>query len=197
MRHLWYLLLLPASVPAALAVPGVSRAVQQGDLYIVAKATALRGAPDTKAIGQLAAGTTVELLARDREWVRVRTEGWVRQADLRPADTTMKSTLSAADLRADPEGTQGKMVQWTVEFLALQTANPLRQGLADDEPYILALGPGNENAILYLVVPPSLLSTARALQPLGKIAVAARVREGRSEPAGIPILDVQSIQRLK
>lgn len=202
MRHLWYLLLLPVSVSVALALPSAEtsafvRAIQDGDFYIVTRSTALREAPDTKALAQLAQGTTVELLARDRGWVRVRTEGWVREADVQPADTTVKSMLSAADLRADPEGTQGKVVQWTVEFLALQTANPLRKGLADAEPYMLARGPGTENAILYLVVPPSLLSTARALQPLAKLSVSARVREGRSAPAGIPILDVQSLQKLK
>ena len=62
---------------------------------------------------------------------------------------------------------------------------------------MLARGPRSENAILYLVVPPSLISTARTLQPLAKIAITARVRDGRSEPVGIPILDVQSIRLLK
>jgi len=190
MRHLWYLLLLPAALPAAAAF-------QDGDLYNVVKNTALRTAPDGQRIGQLAPGVTVELLARDRGWVRVRAEGWVPEDALLPADTSIRTSLSAADLRADPDGTRGKVVQWNVEFLAMQTADPLRQGLAENEPYMLVRGPGSENAILYLVVPPSLMSTARALQALSKIAVTARVRIGRSEPAGIPILDVQSIQRLK
>ncbi len=88
-------------------------------------------------------------------------------------------------------------MQWNVTFFALQTGDPLRKGLAPDEPYMLAQGPLGENALLYLVVPPSLMGTAHALQPLARIAVTARVRDGRSEPVGIPILDVQTIRRLK
>jgi hypothetical protein len=187
MRHLWLLLtLLPAPFIA-----------QQGDSYSVTHTTQLRSAPDVKSFGQLSTGTVVEVLARDHGWARVRTEGWVHETDLTPVDTAFSATLSAADLRADPEGTRGKVVQWTVEFLALQVADPLRHGFADEEPYILARGPGNENAILYLVIPPSLMSTAHALQPLTKIAVTARVRDGHSAPVGIPILDIQSMQRLK
>jgi hypothetical protein len=170
---------------------------QQGDLYSVTHPSTLRTAPDAKPLGQLYAGTTVEVLARDHGWVRIHTEGWVREADLAPDDSALRNTLSAADLRADPEGTRGKIVQWAIEFLALQTADPLRHSLADEEPYMLARGPGNENAILYVVVPPSLMGTARTLQPLARIAITARVRDGHSEPAGIPILDVQSIRLLK
>jgi len=174
-----------------------SNGAVQGELSIVARPTTLRAAPEGQGIATLPEKGTVEVLARDRGWTRVRVEGWVRDADLLPADTSLHLSLSAADLRADPEGTRGKVVLWKVEFLALQTADPLRPGLADQEPYILARGPGKENAILYLVVPPSLISTARALQALSKLTVTARVRNGRSEPAGIPILDLQTIQRDK
>ncbi len=191
MRHLWLLL---AFVPV---LPAPPLTAQQGDPYAVTRSTTLRTAPEAQPLAQLSPGMRVDVLARDRGWVKVRTEGWMRESDLAPADTALRAGLSAADLRADPAGTRGKIVQWTVEFLALQTADPLRHGLADEEPYMLARGPGNENSILYLVIPPSLLSTTRALQPLSKIAVTARVREGRSEPVGIPILDIQSLQRLK
>ena len=187
MRHLWLLLtLLPA--------PSIAG---QGDSYSVTHATHLLSAPGAKSFGDLTPGAVVEVLAHDHGWARVRAEGWVRESDLAPSDTAFNASLSAADLRANPEGTRGKVVQWTVEFLALQVADPLRHGFADEEPYILARGPGNENAILYLVVPPSLMSTAHALQPLTTIAVTARVRDGRSAPVGIPILDIQSMQRLK
>lgn len=190
MRHLWFALSLPILAPAALAA-------QQGDTYTVVHPTELRAAPDATPLGQLRGGATVEILARDRGWVRVRTEGWVREADLAPADTALSTSLSAADLRADPDGTRGKVVQWTVEFLALQTADPLRQGMADQEPYMLVRGPGSENAIVYLVIPPSLMNIARTLQPLSKVIVVARVREGRSAPLGIPILDVRDLRRVK
>jgi hypothetical protein len=148
----------------------------------------------TPAVGQLAKGATVEVLARDREWVRVRLEGWVRDTDLTVADSTLRP-LSAADIRSDPAGSQGKLVQWQVEAVALQTADALRTGLEPGETYLLALGPGAEKTLVYLVVPATLLPTARSLPPLAQITVTARVRNGKSEPAGVPILDLQSLSR--
>ena len=182
----------PAPQPTAeTAVP------VNNDSYNLTAQTVLRDAPSSAAIGQLQKSTNVEVLAHDRGWSRVRIEGWVPDSLLIPADTTYRSNLSAADLRADPDAARGKMVVWNVEFLALQTADPLRHGLADEEPYILARGPNSENALLYLVVPPSLMGTARALQPLAKISVTARVRDGRSDPVGITILDIQTLRRLR
>ncbi|HEY8312221.1 MAG TPA: hypothetical protein VIG47_16765, partial [Gemmatimonadaceae bacterium] len=167
------------------------------DSYVATATTELRDAPSSATIGELKKGTNVDVIARDRGWVRVRFDGWIPDSVLTPADTTYRSGLSAADLRADPVAARGKMVVWNVEFLALQAADPLRHGLADEEPYILARGPNSENALLYLVVPPSLVGTARALQPLAKITVTARVRDGRSEPVGVPILDIQTIRRIR
>jgi hypothetical protein len=190
----------PASPPPVTAAPGIaapSIAAPSNDSYNVTAPAALRDAPSSRVIGDLRAAANVEVIARDRGWTRVRIEGWVPDSVLTPADTTFRAGLSAADLRADPVSARGKMVMWKVEFLALQTADPLRHGLADDEPYILARGPNSENALLYLVVPPSLMGTARALQPLAKIIVTARVRDGRSDPVGIPILDIQTIRRTR
>lgn len=189
----------PAAAPVA-AATAQAGAVADGasnESYNVSKASALRAAPSSGSIGDLRKGSSVTVIARDRGWSRVRVEGWVPDSVLIPADTTFRASLSAADLRADPVAAHGKMVVWTVEFLALQVADPLRRGLSDQEPYILARGPGSENALLYLVVPPSLMGTARALRPLAKITVTARVRDGRSEPVGIPVLDLQTIRHTR
>lgn len=172
---------------------------QDSTSHIAAKSTAVRTAPTigaavTPAIGQVAKGATVQVIGRDRDWVRVRLEGWVRESDLTLADTTLRA-LSAADLRSDPVGSRGKLVQWQVEAVALQTADPLRTGLQPGEHYLLALGPGPEKSLVYLAIPESLLANARSLPPLAQLTVTARVRNGRSEPAGVPILDLQSLTR--
>jgi hypothetical protein len=135
-------------------------------------------------------------VARERGWVRVQIEGWVRESELMAADTSVRASLSAADLRADPERTRGQIVRWDVQVLSYQLADPLRRDLGRDEPYLLARGPGNENAILYLAVPPSLVESARTLPALSRVSIIARVRTGRSEPAGVPVLEVQSLARL-
>ncbi|MBW7932430.1 MAG: hypothetical protein H3C62_02210 [Gemmatimonadaceae bacterium] len=161
----------------------------------VARSAVVRNAPNGSIVGQLGGGTYVVPLARSRGWVRVRAEVWVPERDVVPADSTFGASLTAADLRADPEGTRGKTVRWEVQVLALQYADPLRRDLALDEPYFLAKGPGAEDQLLYLAVPPSLLAEARATQPLTRLLVTARVRTGRSQPVGIPILDLLSFAR--
>ena len=156
----------------------------------------LRDAPEgARELGALAPNALLVPLLRDRGWVKVRVEGWVREDDVLPADTALRATLTAADLRADPNGTRGRQVRWDVEFLAFRTADPLRRDLVNGEPYMLARGPGSENALLYLALPPSLVEEARGLPALAPLTVTARVRSGRSEPSGVPVLDVLSLTR--
>lgn len=167
--------------------------------HTVTKATVVRTAPVTgtdaaPALGQIARGATVDVIGKDHDWVRVRLEGWVREADLAVADSTLRP-LSAADVRANPAEAHGKLVRWEVEAVALQTADALRTGLQTGEKYLLALGPGAEKTLVYIVVPAALLQTARSLPPMAPVTVTARIRNGRSEPAGVPVLDLQSLTR--
>lgn len=158
-----------------------------------ARRTALRSAPDGKAVAVIEPRAPLKATLRERGWRRVQVEGWVREAELVPADSTARSALGAADLRADPDGTRGKTVRWDVQVLAFQTADPLRRDLAPDEPYLLARGPASENALTYLTIPPALLPAAQSIAPLSNVTVTARVRTGRSDPAGVPVLDLLSI----
>jgi len=155
----------------------------------------VRNAPDGAVVGTVAAPGTVIPLARERGWVRVRFEGWVRESALLPVDSTLRTALSAADLRADPGGSRGKLVRWTVEVLAFQRADALRRDMTMGEPYLLARGPAGENAMLYLAIPPSLVAEARGLAPLTNLQITARVRNGRSAPTNVPILDLETISQ--
>ncbi len=150
-------------------------------------------APDGAVLGSVSAPGTVIPLARERGWVRVRIEGWVREQDLLPVDSSLRTALSAADLRADPEGSKGKLIRWKVEVLAYQRADALRRDLTIGEPYLLARGPAGENALLYLALPPALVNDAKAIVPLTVVQIIARVRTGRSAPTNVPILDVEAI----
>ncbi|MBI1809177.1 MAG: hypothetical protein HYR75_04705 [Gemmatimonadetes bacterium] len=177
----------PADAPAPTPMPpGALR---------TARGTSLQTSPTGTATATLASGTVVEPIVRDRGWVKVRVEGLVNERDLAPTDSTFSAQLTAADLRADPEGTKGKVVRWEVQLLALQYADVLRRDLAPDEPYFLARGPGTESALLYLAVPPSMLKDAKLLAPLTTVIVTARVRTGHSDPGGAPILDLRSIAK--
>ncbi len=183
----------PVAAPAV-DIPSVIEPVPGGAMRMARTAVA-RSSPNGGVVGQIGVGTVVVPLARARGWVRVRAEVWVQERDVVPADTSFGVSLSAADLRADPEGTRGKTVRWDVQVLALQYADPLRRDLAVDEPYFLAKGPGAEDQLMYLAIPPSLLSEARSVQALTRLLVTARVRTGRSQPVGIPILDILSLAK--
>lgn len=150
-------------------------------------------APTGATVGQLDSGAVVQPIERDRGWVRIRMEAWVAESLLTPADTAFGATLTAADLRMDPAGTKGRVVRWDVQVMSLQEADALRPELRPDEPYLLAMGPGVENAILYIAVPPALMAEARQLESLAKVLITARVRSGRSEPTGAPVLDLISL----
>lgn len=153
----------------------------------------IRIAPDGAVIGTVIAPGTILPMARERGWVRVRMEGWIKESDLLPVDSSLRTALSAADLRADPEGSKGKLVRWKVEVLAFQRADALRRDLNTGEPYLLARGPAGENAMLYLALPAALVNDAKTIVPLTVVQITARVRTGRSAPTNVPILDVEAI----
>ncbi len=153
----------------------------------------IRTAPDGALIGIVVAPGTILPMARERGWVRVRMEGWIKEGDLLPVDSSLRTSLSAADLRADPDGSKGKLIRWKVEILAFQRADALRRDLNTGEPYLLARGPAGENAMLYLALPAALIEEAKAIVPLTVVQITARVRTGRSAPTNVPILDVEAI----
>jgi hypothetical protein len=180
----------PGSPPAASSRADVPLGL--GD-FAASQPLVLRDAPDGKAAGSADSAARVRIVARDHGWARVELEGWVRESELVPFDSASVSAVSAADLRSDPDHYKGSIVRWVVQAIAVQQADPLRKGLSPDEPYLLARGPGSESSLLYLALPPALVASAKALQPLSDILVLARVRAGRSEPSGVPVLDVLRI----
>jgi hypothetical protein len=185
-----------APAPAPAPAPARISDLPIGNGLTPTRQTAIRLAPDGDSIGGIRPGALVVPLARDRDWVRVRVEGWVRENELQSGDTTVQTRLSAADLRADPEGTRAVILRWNVQVLSpVQRADPLRRELAENEPYVIARGPDTESALLYLAIPPSMLEAVSAIAPLTNVVITARVRTGRSSPVGIPILDLVSIVR--
>jgi len=81
--------------------------------------------------------------------------------------------------------------------LPLAHADALHRDLTQDEPYLLARGPGAENALLYVAIPPALLPAVTTLVAVAPVTatIVATVRNGKSAPLGVPILDAQSVSR--
>ena len=189
----------PGAAPAAPALeapsplpqgPGASRTALR-----VSTPLELALAPGTSRIGTLDKDVVVEPTARARGWVRVRVDAWVPESRLTPTDSTYSAGLRAVDLRLDPSGYVGRTVRWAVQVVGLQNADPLRKGFRPDEPYLLALGPSGESAVLYFAVPSTLLAEAKSIRAMSKVILTGTVRTGRSEPTGAPIIDLRSITR--
>ncbi len=176
-----------AKAPATVA-PGTT-----GDerLVVAGRSARLYLSPDGDTIGVVRPGVDLSVVARDGAWARVRLNGWVRVADLLPADSAGGGTaVSAEDLRANPDEFRGRQVRWSVQFVSLERAEAVRTDFYEGEPFILARAPDPAHGFVYLAVPPELLSAAEELKPLEMIEVLARVRTGRSAIMGAPVLDL-------
>jgi hypothetical protein len=149
----------------------------------------LRTVPDGPSAGKLAAGASVRVLARSGDWVRVETDGWIRERDLRPSAQGVLVGVSAAEVSARPRDFEGKTVQWTVQFISLQTADELRPEIPPGARYMLARGPLPESGFVYVVLLPAQLRFIEQLQPLAEVVLVARIRAGRTRYLPNPVVD--------
>lgn len=147
---------------------------------------------DTAAV--LREGSDMAVLARQGGWTRVRLEGWIWEPSTLAPDSTSGEDLTLEVLRANPDQFAGRRVEWTVQYVALQTAEAVRTDFYEGEAYFLARPPGDSRGILYVAVPPELLPAVRSLDALDVIDVVARVRTGRSNQMGVPILDLVALR---
>jgi len=157
---------------------------------VVRRRMQLFRAPDSSAIGQLEAGTPVRITARAGGWVRIEAQAWVRENEIRASDSGILTGLSAAELRGAPDEFRGRLLRWTIQFLALQTADELRPDFQPGQRYILARGPAPEYAFVYITVPDERLAEVQRLEPLATVTVVARVLNGRSTYLANPILEL-------
>ena len=192
-----------APVPAAAARPGAATPAPAGrdtlpvdaSLALVRQRAELRSAPNAPATGTLEADAPVRIVSRAGEWVRVETQGWVRQGDLKPPAGEALDNVTAAQLRDDPEGFRGQLLRWTIQYIALETADDLRPDFTPGERYILARGPAPEYAFAYVVVPPEKVAEVARIAPLSSLTILARVRSGRSAYLANPILELVDVVR--
>lgn len=196
-----------SAAPAAAAAPPPARAVAAAGTEDTAQAedvdprravlrrrVQLYLAPDTPSTGFLDAGVPVRIVARAGDWVRIEASGWVKESEVRPPGTEAMSGVTAAEIRAHPDEWQGKILRWTIQFIALQTADELRApDFTPGQRYILARGPAPEYAFVYVTVPDDKLATVAQLRPLDTLTIVARVRNGRSAFLANPILDLVDV----
>lgn len=157
----------------------------------------LLAAPDGDTLADLRVNTTVETLAREGNWTRVRVEGWVWQPSLdQPAAATgaVLRDVTTAAIGANPEAFRGRLVEWSVQFIALDYAERIRTDFYEGEPYILARGPAAEPGFVYIAVAPDRVGEIERLAPLQRITVIGRIRTPRSSLMNAPVLDLVEVR---
>ena len=176
------------------AVPSTAAALP--DRLVVSESPVmLLVSPEGDTVATLQAGADVAVVSRQGEWARVRLEGWVREQFTLPSDSAAASdSLTATDLRANPEQYVGRRVRWSVQFVSVKRAEAVRTEFYEGEPFILARPVDESGGFVYIAVPPELLPQVELLHALQIIDVLGRVRTGRSALMGVPILDLIALR---
>jgi len=199
---MWGQSLEPLSGQTAPAAPAPGAAAAQAqeapapagpaalDHAVTARQTEVRRVPEGESAGSLAEDTPVRVLARSGDWVRVATEGWIRESDLKPAAPGVLAGVSGAEVRARPADFVGKTVQWSVQYLALQTADELRPEIPRGQRYALTRGPLPESGFIYVMLPAEWLPRVEQLQPLAEVVIIAKIKAGRSQLLGNPVVEL-------
>jgi len=189
---MWARSLEPVDVPPVenVAPPVVVDTNVRLDRAVTAQQASLLTTPEGDERAVLGQETPVRVLARSGEWVRVQTEGWIRETDLRPAAEGVLEGVTGAEVRSSPPEFEGRLLQWTIQFLAIQEADELRIEIPAGQPYMLARGPLPEAGFVYVVIPQTMLADVERLAPLAQLVIIGRVRAARSRYLGNPIVEL-------
>ncbi len=181
-----------ASAPRRPSAAGsaVSSADATLDRAVTARRATMHRVPEGDSAGTLANETPVRILVRSGEWVKVQTEGWIRESDLKSSVPGVLEGVSSAEVRSRPEAFEGKLLQWTLQYIAIQEADELRSEIPRGQRYMLARGPLPEAGFVYVTIPADKVSDVERLGPLTQVVIVGRLRTARSRYLGNPIIEL-------
>jgi hypothetical protein len=189
----------PAAAPATAAPPAASPPPAPETRWLPGspRGRPVLSAPDGDTLARSAPGVEMQVVAREGNWVRVQLEGWVwspEGADSAAAPQPATGATVEAVV-ADPARYRGRVVSWTLQFIALERAERVRTDFFEGEPYLLTRAGGADGIFVYVAVPPERLGDVQGLTPLERVRVVGRVRTGAAGLTGSPILDLVEIRR--
>jgi hypothetical protein len=145
--------------------------------------------PDGETLATVASPSLIILGERDREWVRVALEGWVRQSEVQGAVAPIPA-VTAAMLRNQPDRYVGRTVDWRLQFLARQVADELRPEMPLGHAYLLARGPLPETGFVYVMVTKTQSDQLQGLKPLDELTATVTVRAARTRYLATPVVEL-------
>lgn len=173
---------------------GVTPPAAPGDHVELAGSARLLSTPDGPVVGALERGGRARVVSRSGEWVRVQIEGWVKESETRPAsDSGALAGVTAAEVRAAPGRYVGKVVDWRVQFLAVQKADELRPEIPAGRNYLLTRGPLPESGFVYIIIPADQVERFRALTPLQELMVRGTIKAAATRYLPNPVLELIAV----
>jgi hypothetical protein len=178
----------PAAGAPPTAPPGPAEGVE------VSRETGLARSPDSTPYATLQPGIPARVMGRSGEWVRIQLDGWIKQADLKPADNGVLREVSAEEVQASPARYVGQPLEWRLQLIAVQIADELRPEIPAGRPYLLTRGPLPEPGFVYVTVPDTMVARFRALPPLQELTLRVSLTAARTRYLATPVADLLSVE---
>lgn len=174
---------------AAAATPAVQPVTGPDQAEFTAKSP-FAVAPGGVIVGSVDSGAGARVLARSGGWTRVQLEGWVPDSTLRPTDRSILVGLSQAEVRANPAKYVGQVVEWRVQFVAIQKSDELRPEIPEGMNYLLTRGPLPEPGFVYIIIPSSAVAQFQAVPALRELTVRGTIRAATTKYLPTPVLEL-------
>lgn len=183
----------PSATPQAAAPPAAPVLPSEVDRAELARKATLAIVPEGAAVGGLDSGAAVRIVSRSGGWSRIQVEAWVPDSTLRPAESGVLVGVSPAEIRANPARFVGQVVEWRLQFVALQTADELRPEIPVGRRYLLMRGPLPEPGFVYVVVSPDQVARLEQLPALKELLIRGTIRAATSRYLPTPVLELVAI----
>jgi len=185
---------VPSGTPSTPSTPSTNPQPSSGSLSldraVIRVPTVLHTVPDGDTTASVPAETSVRIVARSGDWVRVQMEGWVLEENLRAQGDGVLVGVSGAEVRAQPEEFEGQILQWSLRFLALETGDGVRPEIPEGRHYLLTRGPIPEVGFVYVLLSDDQIAQAERLTSLAQIQVLVRVVKARDRFLGQPVVEL-------
>ena len=133
------------------------------------------------------------MIGRSGDWVRVQVEGWVREADVKPAQAGVLAGITAAEVRADAGAVRGPDARLAAADHRGAAADELRTEMPPGQPYLLTRGPLPEPGFVYVMIPPDRVAEFRALPPLQEMTLRVTLKAARTRYLATPVAELVSV----
>ena len=181
------------AAPAGATAPASTPVLAGPDRAELARGAGMFATPDGAQVGTLQPGAPARVLGRAGEWVRIATEGWVREADLKASAGGALIGVTAAEVRANPDRYVGQVMDWRLQLVSIQAADELRPEMAPGQNYLLTRGPLPEPGFVYVTIPQDQMQRFRAFGPLAELTLRVRIRAARSKYLATPVAEFVAI----